>query len=168
MGPDQTVEIMRRVLIEAMLLSAPLLVAAALVSLAVSLVQPLTSVQEQTLTAVPRLVVVFVITVAVLPWMVLAMFVVGMGIAVWLRSTRPAVYADLGHFTLTDPDSRNDMFITAPKKAAMPTSAPKIRPNPISTRPKSRGPAHVRRNISTPMRMSLALFQQRRTKAVER
>ena len=70
MGPDQTVEIMRRVLIEAMLLSSPLLVAAALVSLAVSLLQTLTSVQEQTLTAVPRLVVVFVITVAVLPWMV--------------------------------------------------------------------------------------------------
>jgi flagellar biosynthetic protein FliQ len=70
MGPDQTVEIMRRVLIEAMLLSAPLLVTAALVSLAVSLVQTLTSVQEQTLTAVPRLVVVFVVTVAVLPWMV--------------------------------------------------------------------------------------------------
>jgi flagellar biosynthesis protein FliQ len=70
MGPDQTVEIMRRVLLEAMMLSAPLLVTAALVSLAVSLLQTLTSVQEQTLTAVPRLVVVFVVTVAVLPWMV--------------------------------------------------------------------------------------------------
>jgi flagellar biosynthetic protein FliQ len=70
MGPDQTVEIMRRVLIEAMMLSAPLLVTAALVSLAVSLLQTLTSVQEQTLTAVPRLVVVFVVTVAALPWMV--------------------------------------------------------------------------------------------------
>ncbi len=70
MGPDQTVEIMRRLLIEAMLLSAPLLVTAALVSLTVSLLQTLTSVQEQTLTAVPRLVVVFVVTVAILPWMV--------------------------------------------------------------------------------------------------
>ena len=70
MGPDQTVEIMRRLLIEAMMLSAPLLVTASLVSLAVSLLQTLTSVQEQTLTAVPRLVVVFVVTVAVLPWMV--------------------------------------------------------------------------------------------------
>jgi len=70
MGPDQTVEIMRRVLIEAMILSAPLLVTAALVSLVVSLLQTLTSVQEQTLTAVPRLVVVFVVTVAALPWMV--------------------------------------------------------------------------------------------------
>jgi flagellar biosynthetic protein FliQ len=70
MGPDQTVEIMRRVLIEAMMLSAPLLVTASLVSLMVSLLQTLTSVQEQTLTAVPRLVVVFVVTVAALPWMV--------------------------------------------------------------------------------------------------
>ena len=70
MGPDQTVEIMRRVLMEAMMLSAPLLVTAAVVSLALSLLQTLTSVQEQTLTAVPRLVVVFVVTIAVMPWMV--------------------------------------------------------------------------------------------------
>ena len=69
MGPDQTVEIMRRVLIEAMLLSAPLLLTACLVSLLVSLLQTLTSVQEQTLTAVPRLVVVFIVTMAALPWM---------------------------------------------------------------------------------------------------
>ena len=70
MGADQTVEIMRRMLIEAMMLSAPLLVTACVVSLVVSLVQTLTSVQEQTLTAVPRLVVVFGVTMAVLPWMV--------------------------------------------------------------------------------------------------
>jgi flagellar biosynthetic protein FliQ len=70
MGPDQTVEMMRKVLIEAMMLSAPLLVAACLVSLVVSLLQTLTSVQEQTLTIVPRLVVVFVVTMATLPWMV--------------------------------------------------------------------------------------------------
>ena len=70
MGPDQTVEMMRRVLMEAMLLSAPLLIAACLVSLLVSLLQTLTSVQEQTLTVVPRLVVVFVVTIATMPWTV--------------------------------------------------------------------------------------------------
>ncbi|MCU1225811.1 MAG: export protein FliQ family 3 [Edaphobacter sp.] len=70
MGPDQTVEMIRRVLMEAMLLSAPLLVAACLISLLVSLLQTLTSVQEQTLTAVPRLVVVFVVAMATLPWTV--------------------------------------------------------------------------------------------------
>ena len=70
MGPDQVVQLMRGLLIEAMLLSAPLLLAAAAVSLAVSLLQTLTSVQEQTLTAVPRLVVVFVVTMATMPWMI--------------------------------------------------------------------------------------------------
>jgi flagellar biosynthetic protein FliQ len=70
MGPDQTVEMMRKVLMEAMMLSAPLLVTACLVSLLVSLAQTLTSVQEQTLTAVPRLVVVFAVTMMILPWMV--------------------------------------------------------------------------------------------------
>jgi flagellar biosynthetic protein FliQ len=70
MGADQSVEIMRKVLIEALLISAPILVTAALVSLVVSLLQTLTSVQEQTLTAVPRLVVVSVVVMATLPWMV--------------------------------------------------------------------------------------------------
>jgi flagellar biosynthesis protein FliQ len=70
MRSDQAVEIMRLLLREALLLSCPLLLAAALISLVVSLVQTLTSVQEQTLTAVPRLVAVFVLGIAVMPWMV--------------------------------------------------------------------------------------------------
>lgn len=70
MGVDQTVHLMRELLTEAMLLSAPLLVASALISLAVSLLQTLTSVQEQTLTAVPRLIVVFVVAMVSMPWMI--------------------------------------------------------------------------------------------------
>ena len=70
MQTDQVVELMRRLLTEAMIISAPLLVAAAAVSLLVSLAQTLTSVQEQTLTAVPRLVAVFVVTMVTLPWMI--------------------------------------------------------------------------------------------------
>jgi len=70
MGVDQTVQLMRQLLTEAMLLSAPLLVAAASISLIVSLLQTLTSVQEQTLTAVPRLVTVFVVVMVSMPWMI--------------------------------------------------------------------------------------------------
>jgi flagellar biosynthetic protein FliQ len=69
-GPDQTVQLRRGLLVEAMLLSAPLLLAAAAISLIVSLVQTLTSVQEQTLTAVPRLVVVFAVCMVTMPWMI--------------------------------------------------------------------------------------------------
>ena len=70
MGPDMAVQLARNVLIEAMILSAPLLVAACLISVLLSLVQTLTSVQEQTLKIVPRLIVVFVIGIATMPWMV--------------------------------------------------------------------------------------------------
>ena len=70
MSPDQTVEIFRRLLMEGLLLSAPILLAAAAISLAVSLVQTLTGLQEQTLTAVPRLFVVFIVMMVTMPWTV--------------------------------------------------------------------------------------------------
>jgi flagellar biosynthetic protein FliQ len=69
MGADQVVQMMRELLTQALILCAPLLLSAALISLAVSLLQTLTSVQEQTLTAVPRLVAVFVVTMVTMPWM---------------------------------------------------------------------------------------------------
>jgi flagellar biosynthetic protein FliQ len=70
MGPDMAAEMARNLLIQAMVISAPNLLAACLVSLLLSLLQTLTSVQEMTLTIVPRLLVVFVITVVTMPWLV--------------------------------------------------------------------------------------------------
>lgn len=68
MGPDQTAELVRHLLMEALLLSAPVLIAGCLISVALSLLQTLTGVQEQTLTAVPRLLVVFVLGIVSMPW----------------------------------------------------------------------------------------------------
>jgi flagellar biosynthesis protein FliQ len=65
---DQAVEIMRHLLREAMLISAPVLLAASLTSFALSLVQTLTSLQEQTLTTVPRLLIVVTLILVGLPW----------------------------------------------------------------------------------------------------
>jgi flagellar biosynthetic protein FliQ len=70
MGPDMAAQIARNLLIQAMVISAPLLIAACLISVTLSLVQTLTGVQEQTLTVVPRLIVVFVITIVTMPWLV--------------------------------------------------------------------------------------------------
>jgi flagellar biosynthesis protein FliQ len=70
MGSDMAAELARKLLIEAMVLSAPLLLAACLVSLLLSILQTLTSVQEQALTIVPRLLVVFGIAVITMPWLV--------------------------------------------------------------------------------------------------
>ena len=68
MGPDQTAELARHLLMEAMLLSAPMLIAGCLISVSLSLLQTLTGVQEQTLTAVPRLLGVFVLGIVTMPW----------------------------------------------------------------------------------------------------
>jgi len=70
MGPDMAAEMARNLLIQAMVISAPVLIATCLVSVLLSLLQTLTSVQEQTLTVVPRLLVVFVVTVVTMPWLV--------------------------------------------------------------------------------------------------
>ena len=70
MGPDMAAELARNLLIQAMVISAPILLAACLVSVLLSLVQTLTSVQEQTLTVVPRLLVVFVVSVITMPWLI--------------------------------------------------------------------------------------------------
>ncbi len=70
MGPDAAVMMAKHVLSEALILCAPMLVAACAVSLGMSLLQTLTGVQEQTLTAVPRLAVVFLVAIVTLPWTV--------------------------------------------------------------------------------------------------
>jgi flagellar biosynthetic protein FliQ len=51
------------------MLSAPVLVAGMLTGLAVSLFQAVTSIQEATLTFVPKLIVVFAALVMCMPWM---------------------------------------------------------------------------------------------------
>lgn len=68
MGPDQAAELIRRMLLEALLLSAPMLALGCVVSVVMAVLQTLTGVQEQTLTAVPRLFVVFVAGIVSLPW----------------------------------------------------------------------------------------------------
>jgi flagellar biosynthesis protein FliQ len=68
MTPDMVAELMRQLMKEALMLSAPVLVAAVLLSFVLSLVQTLTSLQEQSLTAVPRLAAVALILLVGMPW----------------------------------------------------------------------------------------------------
>jgi len=68
MTPDLVAELMRQLMREAMILSAPLLLAAAGLSFVLSLIQTLTSLQEQSLTSVPRLAAVALILLVGMPW----------------------------------------------------------------------------------------------------
>lgn len=68
MTPTLAIELVRGAVVVALLVSAPLLLAALLTGVLVSLVQAITQLQEQTLTFIPKLLVVALVLVVTLPW----------------------------------------------------------------------------------------------------
>jgi flagellar biosynthesis protein FliQ len=68
MTPDMVAELLRQLMKEAMIVSAPVLAAAVVLGFVLSLVQTLTSLQEQSLTSVPRLAAVGIILLIGMPW----------------------------------------------------------------------------------------------------
>jgi len=68
-SPDQAVHLARNTMEMALWLGAPLLIIATLVSLAINVVQVLTSLQETTISTVPRLAAVGVAAFLLMPWM---------------------------------------------------------------------------------------------------
>lgn len=69
MTAEAVVHLARLSLEAAFWISAPILVAAMLISLVISIVQAMTSLQEPTVSTVPRLAAVGVVTFLLLPWM---------------------------------------------------------------------------------------------------
>jgi flagellar biosynthetic protein FliQ len=68
MTPDLVAELLRQLMKEAMILSAPVLLAAIVLGFVFTLGQTLTSLQEQSLTTVPRLAAVALIVLGGMPW----------------------------------------------------------------------------------------------------
>ena len=69
MGTDQVVSLGRGMLVEVGLLVGPLLLIAVAVSFVISILQVLTSLQDQTLAAVPRLLATGAALFLLMPWM---------------------------------------------------------------------------------------------------
>jgi flagellar biosynthetic protein FliQ len=69
MGVDEVVMMARSMLQEVVILIAPILAAAIIISLLVNVVQVLTSLQDQTLSHVPRLLVTGATLFVMMPWM---------------------------------------------------------------------------------------------------
>lgn len=69
MPTSQIVDICRHTLLEVLLLAAPILAIAVVVSLLVNVVQVLTSLQEATISSVPRLLAVAGAAFFFMPWM---------------------------------------------------------------------------------------------------
>jgi flagellar biosynthetic protein FliQ len=69
MSQDFVIYVFREALYTALLVSAPLLVVSLVVGLLISIFQAATSIQEITLTFVPKLIVIAIVAVLTLPWM---------------------------------------------------------------------------------------------------
>jgi flagellar biosynthetic protein FliQ len=69
MGVDDVVMMARLMLQEVLILIAPILISAIVISLIVNVLQVLTSLQDQTLSHVPRLLVTGGVIFIMMPWM---------------------------------------------------------------------------------------------------
>jgi len=65
---DQAVDIVREALSLMLMLSMPILGAALVIGMAVSVFQAMTQIQEQTLSFVPKIVGMVIVTILVTPW----------------------------------------------------------------------------------------------------
>ena len=69
MTPEFATELIKAMMLQAAALAVPMLLTAMAIGLGVSLFQAVTSIQEQTLTFVPKMVGICLLTVILLPWM---------------------------------------------------------------------------------------------------
>jgi len=68
MTPGQAVDLVSEAFTLMLIISAPILAAALIIGLTISLFQAVTQIQEQTLSFVPKIVGMVVVAVIVLPW----------------------------------------------------------------------------------------------------
>jgi flagellar biosynthetic protein FliQ len=68
MTVDQAVDIVREALTLMLLLSLPILGAALVIGMGVSIFQAMTQIQEQTLSFVPKVIGMVIVTILVTPW----------------------------------------------------------------------------------------------------
>lgn len=70
MNPEFAIELLKTMIFQALTLSIPFLATAMVIGLAVSLFQAVTSIHEQTLTFVPKVLAVVGVLLLMLPWLV--------------------------------------------------------------------------------------------------
>ena len=66
----QLVDLVRDALIVTMKIALPILASGVVVGLFISIIQSITSIQEQTLTFVPKILVMLMVAVLLIPWIV--------------------------------------------------------------------------------------------------
>ena len=67
---ESTVELVRQALLITLKIAAPILLAGIVVGLIISLLQSVTSIQDQTLSFVPKIVVMILVAAVLTPWII--------------------------------------------------------------------------------------------------
>jgi len=68
---ESIVQVVRETLLIVLKIAGPMLLAGMVIGLVISLIQSVTSIQDQTLTFVPKIVGMALVAVLLLPWLVL-------------------------------------------------------------------------------------------------
>ncbi len=69
MGPETVLEVSKGAIMTLLIITSPVMMVALVIGLMVSLFQALTSIQEMTLTFVPKILVVFITIIMLANWM---------------------------------------------------------------------------------------------------
>jgi flagellar biosynthetic protein FliQ len=69
MNPQFATELLKALMLQAVAIATPILLTAMVIGLAVSLFQSVTSIQEQTLTFVPKALGIIGLLIVLMPWM---------------------------------------------------------------------------------------------------
>lgn len=70
MNVNAAIDLVREALFLMLILSLPVLAAALLIGLTISVIQAVTQIQEQTLTFVPKILGMGAVAIAVMPWII--------------------------------------------------------------------------------------------------
>jgi flagellar biosynthetic protein FliQ len=73
MNAAYATDLLKMLMTNAVMLAAPILITAMIIGLAVSLFQSVTSIQEQTLTFVPKALAIVALLILLMPWMLRTM-----------------------------------------------------------------------------------------------
>jgi len=70
MNPEFAIELLKQMIYQALAIAAPILITAMIIGLCISLFQAVTTINEQTLTFVPKALAVIGVLLLLLPWIV--------------------------------------------------------------------------------------------------
>ena len=69
MNPEFAAEMLKNLMLQAVTLASPILMTALVIGLSISIFQSVTSIQEQTLTFVPKALGIVGLLIVLMPWM---------------------------------------------------------------------------------------------------